>query len=126
VPMIHQKLLFPSSSDPVEDCIHRNRKSIDALTQQFDRYTLKGSGTGHDDLIDAFEMAYQVNQGYRPNRPVWRPDAEIVLEDLAAAGIKLEKASLPRTMWTKDVWEEARGIKRPKVKNRNGRPRGIW
>ncbi len=126
VPMIHQKLLFPFSSDPVEDCIHRNQKSVDALTQQFDRYTLKGSGTGFDDLIDAYEMAYRVNQGYRPNRPIWRPDAEVVLEELAAAGIKLDKHSLPRTMWTKDIWEEARGITPRKVTPRGGRPRGIW
>lgn len=126
VPMIHQKVLFPVTSDPVEDCIHRNQKSVAALIQQFDRYTLKGSGTGFDDLIDAFEMAYQVNQGYRPNRPVWRPEAELVLEELAAAGIKLDKHSLPRSMWTHEIWAEARGLKRDKPAVKTSRPRGIW
>ena len=71
-------------------------------------------------------MAYQVNQGYRPNRPVWRPDAELVLEELAAAGIKLDKHSLPRSMWTKDIWAEARGLKPKKVTPVGGRPKGIW
>lgn len=128
IPVAHREILFPvfREIDGQDAMGHANARFINALTAQMDRYSNSGKGTTHDDLLDACEMAYTVNAGFRPNAPVNMTEAEESLAELKAAGIKFEKALIPPEGWTRDMWLEARGLKKIKQPMHGRRSRNIW
>lgn len=127
VPMLQGKLLFPvfSRIDDIPQMEHRNRRSIKELITQLDRYTPKGSGTGHDDLSDAYEMAFFVNRGHKPNEPYSEDPREMAIEEIRKMGIPITGASVPMACWTESMWRAARGHAVEK-KNPVKKRRRIW
>jgi hypothetical protein len=126
VPMIQGRLLFPvlNEIDGFAAMKHRHARAIRRLIQQIDRFTSKGKGTAHDDLLDAFEMGFFVNAGYRPDAPKPVHETDQVIEELKKIGVQVTRGMLPQAMWTPQMALEARGLKVPKKKNQR-RPR-IW
>lgn len=129
VPMIHGNLLFPvfTRIDDLQEMNHKNKLSMLQLISQIDRYTPSGSGTGHDDLADAFEMAFTVNQGYKPYEIVQSDPKEAVLEELRKAGLPIGPTTIPMAAWTDSMWRASRGLDKidTKKKKSTGRRR-IW
>ncbi len=126
VPMIQGRCLFPELGDfdHLPAMHHRHARSVASLIQQFDRYTARGAGTAHDDLIDAYEMAFYVNGGFKPEKAECVNETQKVIDEFAKVGIHVDRHMLPEGMWTKRMWQEARGVKL-KERQPGRRPR-IW
>ncbi len=116
VPMLQGKLLFPvfGRIDDLPQMEHRNKLAMKELITQLDRYTPKGSGTGHDDLSDAYEQAFFVNQGHRPHEIVRADPRDVAIASIREMGIPVTAAIVPMNLWTDDMWRKARGGLDPK------------
>lgn len=125
-PMREGMLLFPTFGevDGQAPMQHRHATHIRALLQEIDRFTRRGSGTDHDDMIDAYEMAYFVNAGARPSQPVDEDPREREIRELRDLGFPVNRHTIPMEMWTEGMWHEARGLK--KEKQKKGRRQHIW
>lgn len=75
------------------------------LWDELDQFTEEGAG-GHDDGIDALEMAIRMAAGQRGRAVVKKTENEAMVEEYHKAGISVGRHRLPQECWTEAMWKE--------------------
>jgi hypothetical protein len=87
--------------------LHPSAQHLRALREQIELYTDAGSGSGHDDLIDALEMAIRVSHGYRGTQVQDEPEGiEAMIQDWEKVGVHIGRENLDHRQWTKEMWRD--------------------
>lgn len=83
-----------------------NARYVGLLKDQIDHFTDEGLA-GHDDLIDALEMALRILMNARGVRVgVPKPDADKAIESWEEVGVKWDRSQIPPQAWSTKHWKE--------------------